>query len=87
MSTNNQMYVKTLAKVCRKKSIETALKSMSKTSKSVTAYEVCQIKPDFSDARALGCGSAGGKEERSLIVDLKRHTPILRGTTPGPPGD
>jgi len=38
MSTNNQKYVKTVAKVCRKKSINKALKSMSKTSKSMSLH-------------------------------------------------
>ena len=48
MSTNNQKYVKTVAKVCRKKSVETALKSMSKTSKSMSLHtEYVKSSPIF----------------------------------------
>jgi len=38
MSKDNQKYVKTLAKVCRKKKYLTALKSMSSTSKSMSQH-------------------------------------------------
>jgi len=47
MSTDNQKYVKTLAKVCRKKGIETALKSMSKTSSMSRHTEYVKSSPIF----------------------------------------
>ena len=48
MSKDNQKYVKTLAKVCRKKKYVTALKSMSTTSKSMSQHtEYVKSSPIF----------------------------------------
>ena len=68
MSKDNQKYVKTLAKVCRKKKYVTALKSMSTTSKSMSQHtEYVKSSPIFLmgaavsfvlTTEALGPGSA-----------------------------
>ena len=48
LSKDNQKYVKTLAKVCRKKKYVTALKSMSTTSKSMSQHtEYVKSSPIF----------------------------------------
>jgi len=43
MSKDNQKYVKTLAKVCQKKTYLTALKYVNNIKKYVTTYGVCPV--------------------------------------------
>ena len=62
MSKYNQKYVKTLAKVCRKKKYVTALKSMSTTSKSMSQHtEYVKSSPIFlmCDCPVVGLGGRG----------------------------
>ena len=66
MSKDNQKYVKTLAKVCRKKKYVTALKSMSTTSKSMSQHtEYVKSSPIFLMKASLGLASTRDEYVRS----------------------
>ena len=73
MSKDNQKYVKTLAKVCRKKKYVTALKSMSTTSKSMSQHtEYVKSSPIFLMRQGEARSAA---DQATTLDDYPRDAP------------